>query len=239
MYHNIYWVNAKGETDKTYETFSEKDYINALSDVEITHFGEKEMTDASGKVLDMNITNETYQCVLSLNDKNEALINHNYKKHLKELISKNVCRISFVNSKNPSKPDQLISDSTTNEILDTSIKECTADNIDQIRKVAKFICSEMLQREKLCFSGLFNNFTLPHSLATLIRWILIGKNHCILFYIIDMIPQLMLSNQFCFLKQENRLKFYHTIEMSGYLLSKSLALKLVFPISDFWLSILI
>ena len=43
MYHNICWVNAKRKADKAYETFSEKDYINALSDVEIVHFVEKEM----------------------------------------------------------------------------------------------------------------------------------------------------------------------------------------------------
>ena len=47
------------------------------------------------------------------------------------------------------------------EILDTSIKECTADNIDQIWKVAKIICSELLQREKWCFTGSFDDFTLP------------------------------------------------------------------------------
>ena len=38
MYHKTCWVNAKREADKTYGTFSEKDYINALSDVEIVYF---------------------------------------------------------------------------------------------------------------------------------------------------------------------------------------------------------
>ena len=60
MYHNSCWVNAKRDADKTYETFSEKYYINVLSDVEIVHFVEKEMADPSGKVLDMNIINEIY-----------------------------------------------------------------------------------------------------------------------------------------------------------------------------------
>ena len=67
MYHNSCWVNAKRDADKTYETFSEKDYINALSDVEIVHFVEKEMADPSGKVLDMNIINEIYRQILSSN----------------------------------------------------------------------------------------------------------------------------------------------------------------------------
>ena len=98
MYHNSCWVNVKRDADKTYETFSEKDYINALSDVEIVHFVEKEMTDPSGKVLDMNIINEIYRQILSSNGKNEASINRNYKKHLKELISKNISGISFVKS---------------------------------------------------------------------------------------------------------------------------------------------
>ena len=124
MYHNTCWVNANREADKMYETFSEKDYINALSDVETVHFVEKEMADPSGKVLDMNIINEIYRRILSLNGKNEASINRNYKKHLKELISKKVCGISFVKSKNPSRPDQLLSDRTTSEILDTSIRMC-------------------------------------------------------------------------------------------------------------------
>ena len=183
-YHNSCWVNAKRDADKTYETLSKKDYINALSDVEIVHFVEKEMADPSRKVLDMNIINEIYRQILSSNGKNEASINCNYKKHLKELISKNICRISFVKSKNPSKPDQLISDSTTSEILDISIKECTADNIDQIWKVAKIIRSELLQREKWRFTGSFEDFTLPPLLATLMKWILIGKNRCIIFHVI-------------------------------------------------------
>ena len=166
MYHNTCQVNAKREADKTYETFFDKDYINVLSDVEIVHFVEKEMADPSGKVLDMNIINEIYRRILPSNGKNEASTNRNYKKHLKELISKNVCGISFVKSKNPSKPDQLISDSTTSETLDTSIKKCTADNIDQIWKVAKIIRSELLQREKWRFTGSFDDFTLPLLLAT-------------------------------------------------------------------------
>ena len=52
-YHNSCWVNAKRDADKTNETLSEKDYINALSDVEIVHFVEKEMADPSRKVLDI------------------------------------------------------------------------------------------------------------------------------------------------------------------------------------------
>ena len=46
------------------------------------------MVDPTGKVLDMNIINEIYRRILSSNGKNEASINRNYKKHLKELISK-------------------------------------------------------------------------------------------------------------------------------------------------------
>ena len=67
MYHSTCWVNAKREADKTYKTFLEKDYINALSDVEIVHFVEKEMADPGGKVLDMNIINEIYRRILSSN----------------------------------------------------------------------------------------------------------------------------------------------------------------------------
>ena len=159
MYHNTYWVNAKIEADKTYETFSEKDY-NALSDVEVAHFVEKEMGDPNGKVKSMNISNKTYRRILSLNGKNEALINHNYKKHLKELISKNECRISFVKSKNSSKPGQFISDRTTSEILDTSIKKCIADKIDQIWKVAKIVSQWIIVKRKMAFCGIVWRFWL-------------------------------------------------------------------------------
>ena len=93
-------------------------------------------------------------------------------------------RNTFFKSKNPSKPDQLISDSTTSEILHTSIKECTADNIDQIWKVGKIIRSELLQREKWHFTGLFDDFTLLPLLAPLMKWIPFDKNHCIPLYII-------------------------------------------------------
>ena len=96
------------------------------------HFIEKEIADPCGKVLGINITNKIYRRILPSKVKNEALINNNYKKHLWELICKNVCGISFVKGKNPSKPYQLASDTTVKEILDTSIKMCTADNIDQI-----------------------------------------------------------------------------------------------------------
>ena len=121
-----------------------KRFINALSNVEVVHFVEKEMTDPSENVKDMNIINKTNRRILSSNSKNEALVNHNYKKHPKELISKNVCQISFAKSKNPSKPGQTISGSTTSEILDTSIKNCIADSIYQIWEVAKTIRSELL-----------------------------------------------------------------------------------------------
>ena len=107
MYHNTCWVNAKRAADKTYETFSEKDYNNVLLNVEIARFIEKEMADPSGKVLDMNTINEFYWQMLSSNGKNEASINPNYKKYLKEFISKNVCGISFVKSKNPRKQDHI------------------------------------------------------------------------------------------------------------------------------------
>ena len=119
---------------KYIKNFSENDYINSLLDVEIVSFAEKEMADPGRKVLDINTINEIYQQILSSNDKNEASINCNYKKHLKELISKNICGISFVKSKNPGKSDQLISDNTTSEILNISNKECTAVNRDQIWK---------------------------------------------------------------------------------------------------------
>ena len=107
MYHNTCWVNAKRAADKTYETFSEKDYYNALLNVEIARFIEKEMADPSGNVLDMNTINEFYWQMLSSNGKNEASINPNYKRYLKEFISKNVCGISFVKSKNPRKQDHI------------------------------------------------------------------------------------------------------------------------------------
>ena len=50
MYHSTWWLNAEREADKTYETFSKKYYFNALSDVEVVYFVEKEMADPSGKV---------------------------------------------------------------------------------------------------------------------------------------------------------------------------------------------
>ena len=49
---------------------------------------DKEMAGPSGKFLDMNIINKIYLRILSSNGKNETSINRNYKKHLKELISK-------------------------------------------------------------------------------------------------------------------------------------------------------
>ena len=85
MYHNTCWVNGKREAYKTYETLSEKDFINALSDVKIVPFVEKEMADPSEKVLDMNIINKICRQIISSNGKNEALINHNCKKHLQEI----------------------------------------------------------------------------------------------------------------------------------------------------------
>ena len=149
IYRNTSWENAKREVDKTYETFSEKGYINAVSDVEVVYFVEKEMVDPSGKVKNMNIIN---------NDKNEALINRNYKKHLNKLISKNACRISFVKSKNLDKSGQLINDSTTSEILDTSIKKCIADNTDEIWKVSKIISQWVFVKRKFVFYGIVWRF---------------------------------------------------------------------------------
>ena len=43
------------------------------------HFVEKEMTDPSENVKDMNIINKSNRRILSSNSKNEALVNHNYK----------------------------------------------------------------------------------------------------------------------------------------------------------------
>ena len=155
-------------------------------------------------------------------------------------------RNTFFKSKNPSKPDQLISDSTTSETLDTSIKKCTADNIDQIWKVAKIIRSELLQREKWRFTGSFDDFTLPLLLATwsgywLVRiaafsFILYYRNDSLVTHIpIDVFYSLLFFQN----RKINIYKFYHSIEMSKYLLSKSLTLKLVFAISDFCFSIFV
>ena len=68
MYHNSCWVNAKRDGDKRYKTFSETDYINPLSGVEIVHFVEiVQIGDPCGKVLDMKIINKIYRQILSSN----------------------------------------------------------------------------------------------------------------------------------------------------------------------------
>lgn len=132
MYYDICWIKAKREADRTNETVKENDYINALSAVEIIHFVEKQMLDPSGKLLDMNVINETYQQVLSSNSKDEAFINRNYKKYLKNLIFNNITEVSFVKNKTPTKPEQLKSTRLESEIVDNSIKECTTDNMEKI-----------------------------------------------------------------------------------------------------------
>ena len=86
IYHNICWINAKREADKKYETFFQKHYINAPLDVEVVYFAVRKMTDPSAKVKHMNIIYKNYRIILSSNGKSERLINHHYKKHLKQLI---------------------------------------------------------------------------------------------------------------------------------------------------------
>ena len=88
----------------------------------------------------------------------EALISHNYKEHVNEPISKNVCRISFVKSKTSIKLGQLINDSTTSDSLDTPIKKCIADNIDQIWKDAKLISQWIVVKRKIAFYGIIWRF---------------------------------------------------------------------------------
>ena len=74
---------------------------------------------------------------MRLNGKNEASINHNYKKHLKKSVLKKLSGTSFTKIKNPSKPDHLVNDSSTSEIFDTSTIACTADNMTRYGKSLK------------------------------------------------------------------------------------------------------
>ena len=122
----------------------------------------------------MNTLNEIYRQILSSNGKKDSLIRNDYKKHLKDIISKNISGVSFVKSKNPSKPEQVISKSFLSECLD-NVPECSADNLDKIWKVAKIIRSELLNTKTWSFTGSFDDFVLPPLLTTLIKWILLGE----------------------------------------------------------------
>ena len=174
LYHNACWVTAKRESEKKNVLFKEQDYINALSDIEIVHYVEKEILEPREKVLDMNTLNEIYRQILSSNGKKDSLIQNDYKKHLKDIISKNISGVSFVKSKNPSKPEQVISKSFLSECVD-NVPECSADNLDKIWKVAKIIRSELLNTKTWSFTGSFDDFVLPPLLTTLIKWILLGE----------------------------------------------------------------
>ena len=175
MYHNTCWIKAKREAETNVEFVREDEYVKALSDVEIIHFVEKQLLDPSGKVLDMTILNDTYKSILHANGVSQENISSNYKKYLKDLILKNITEITFIKNKNPSKPDQLISTCTQSEVIDSSIKECTTDNMEKIWNVAKSIRKEILSREKWQYTGSFDGFCLPPLLSTLVKWVLIGK----------------------------------------------------------------
>ena len=90
------------------------------------------------------------------------------------MILKNITEITFIKNKNPRKPVQLINIQTQSEAIDSSIKECTIDDMEKIWNVAKSNCKELLRREKWQYTGTFDDFCFPPLLSMLVKWVLIG-----------------------------------------------------------------
>ena len=100
-----------------------------------------------------------------------------YKKYLKNLIEENIEHVSFVKSPRVNEPDRLCSNDAEGHAINVALKNCEAENFDDIFGVAKMVRKELEKMERWKFSGQFEDFKEPVHLLNLLRWILIGPSN--------------------------------------------------------------
>ena len=143
LYHNLCWAKEKKEVERLNTPVREEDVIKTLSDIAFIHLLETNLNSLSGKVIDMNIVNSTYRNMLIRNGKSEESTSKNYKPYLKQLIEEHLPNTRFVKNKNANMPEQWCSTATQDYLFNTSMTECTNDNLAKIFTVAKLVREEV------------------------------------------------------------------------------------------------
>ena len=170
-YHLKYWVAVQREVQN--DILNEKDEIQELEDVNrvIADIKIVEMVGESvnnNNVTDMNTVNLTYKALL---DDEEEI---NYKEYIKSLLQSNVTNVLFSRPPCRRKPENIHSDQLNKKLVDDHSNK--ADDFAAIFEVAKILRRDIINLRQWKFSGSFDDFKIPKSLATLLEWVLVGPS---------------------------------------------------------------
>jgi len=180
-YHLKCWSSCKQSVNKVHpgDDYESECTAAIVSDIELINIIATELNESTHKVLDMNSINITYRNLLFENGVAEADIKSNYKRYLKDLITNTVPNAKFVKNSNPSKSEQVCSETAQGQVIDIAVAQSKADNLTEILNVSKIVGNELLSQKKWAYQGSFSNFQEAPLLSALIKWILIGPNQMI------------------------------------------------------------
>ena len=116
----------------------------------------------------MNTLNLTYNALLE----NEEEIN--YKKYIKSLLQSNVSNVLFSRLPRRRKPENIHSDQLNKKLVNDHSNK--ADDFAAIFEVAKILRKDIMNLRRWKFNGSFNDFKIPKSLTTLLKWVLVGPS---------------------------------------------------------------
>jgi imidazoleglycerol phosphate synthase glutamine amidotransferase subunit HisH len=126
-----------------------------------------------GRVITMNDINEEYIDILNEHGLVTSISNH--KKHLKKLISENICDVQFVKSHRAYESEQVISTkmlgTTVNDLREnqTEYPEMGFKSVECLSKAAAILRNEIAAMEKWNFTGSMTDFSPPPKLASFLK----------------------------------------------------------------------
>ena len=171
QYHLLCWVNLKRNASKLTSNYhveyqEMKDPNKIVADIEVVNIAGKMIQNQ--ECVDMNTLNTTYNNLLG--NPTEHQVNH--KIYLKQLLTEKVKNIVFSRPKARRDSEVICSNSFKENALDCFRN--LPDEFIALFEAASIVRRDILKKPKWSFTGSFNDFEIPETLTTLLRWIIIG-----------------------------------------------------------------
>ena len=171
QYHLLCWVNLKRNASKLTSNYhveyqEMKDPNKIVADIEVVNIAGKMIQNQ--ECVDMNTLNSTYNNLFG--NPTEHQVNH--KRYLKQLLTENVKNIVFSRPKARRDSEVICSNSFKENALDCFRN--LPDEFTALFEAASIVRRDILKKPKWSFTGSFNDFEIPETLTTLLRWIIIG-----------------------------------------------------------------
>ena len=172
MYHLKCYVTLKRDAtvtarEDTVDDTSIDDPNVVQADLEIINIVRE--THESDEILNMKNLNTTYNNLLGNTE------HINYKRYLKTLISLNVENVVFSRPKSRRESELVCSQ----KIQESAIQQLSDlprgfEEYKNLFDAASMIRKDLLKLEQWLFEGDYENYSIPDSLSTLVRWIIVG-----------------------------------------------------------------